>query len=200
MARSYAAPPESVSSAVAARGEMAGHPHGHRLSDGRPGRDGHAGTPGIIREIAFESGAVVAKGDLLVKLDTSTEEAQLRALEAQAELARLTLARERTLRSQNMVLAIRARDGRGDAETDPGHGRCHPGHHPEEDHPRAVCRAPGHPSRQPGPVSGHRQTDRLAPVADADICRFLAAAAGAGAAQDRHARARHDRYVSGAAV
>jgi membrane fusion protein (multidrug efflux system) len=38
-----------------------------------------------------------------VKLDTSTEEAQLRALEAQAELARLTLARERTLRSDNMV-------------------------------------------------------------------------------------------------
>jgi membrane fusion protein, multidrug efflux system len=59
--------------------------------------------PGIIREIAFESGAVVAKGDLLVRLDTSSEEAQLRALEAQEELARLNLARARTLRSQNMV-------------------------------------------------------------------------------------------------
>ncbi len=59
--------------------------------------------PGIVREIAFESGAVVAKGDLLVRLDTSSEEAQLRALEAQEELARLNLARERTLRSQNMV-------------------------------------------------------------------------------------------------
>jgi len=58
---------------------------------------------GIIREIAFESGAVVAKGDLLVRLDISSEEAQLRALEAQEELARLNLARERTLRSQNMV-------------------------------------------------------------------------------------------------
>ena len=38
--------------------------------------------PGIAREIAFESGAVVSKGDLLVRLDTSAEEAQLRALEA----------------------------------------------------------------------------------------------------------------------
>jgi len=59
--------------------------------------------PGIVREIAFESGAVVGKGQLLVRLDTSLEEAQLRALEAQEELARINLARERTLRSQNMV-------------------------------------------------------------------------------------------------
>ena len=43
------------------------------------------------------------KGDLLVRLDTSLEEAQLRALEAQEELAKLNLTRERTLRSQNMV-------------------------------------------------------------------------------------------------
>ena len=58
---------------------------------------------GTVREIAFESGTAAAKGDLLVRLDTSTEEAQLRALEAQEELARLNLARERTLRTQNMV-------------------------------------------------------------------------------------------------
>ena len=43
-----------------------------------------AELPGTVREIAFESGATVAKGDLLVRLDTSSEEAQLRALEAQA--------------------------------------------------------------------------------------------------------------------
>ena len=59
--------------------------------------------PGSVREIAFESGAVVGKGDLLLRLDTSSEEAQLRALEAQAELARITVARERTLRSQNLI-------------------------------------------------------------------------------------------------
>jgi len=58
---------------------------------------------GIVSEIAFEPGAVVAKGDLLIRLDISSEEAQLRALEAQEELARINVARERTLRSQNMV-------------------------------------------------------------------------------------------------
>jgi membrane fusion protein (multidrug efflux system) len=59
--------------------------------------------PGIAREIAFESGAVVTNGALLVRLDTSSEEAQLRALEAQEELARLNVARERNLRTQAMV-------------------------------------------------------------------------------------------------
>src|ERR1039457_4391575 len=48
---------------------------------------------GAVREIAFESGAVVAKGDLLVRLDTTSEEAQLRALEAQMEWDRLNLTR-----------------------------------------------------------------------------------------------------------
>ena len=59
--------------------------------------------PGVVREVAFESGAVVSKGDLLVRLDISSEEAQLRALEAQEELARLNVVRERSLRGENMI-------------------------------------------------------------------------------------------------
>jgi membrane fusion protein, multidrug efflux system len=59
--------------------------------------------PGTIQKIAFESGAVVAQDDLLVKLDTSTEEAQLRALEAQSELARTNLVRMQSLRRENTV-------------------------------------------------------------------------------------------------
>lgn len=58
---------------------------------------------GKVSEIHFESGAVVAAGDLLVKLDTSSEEAQLRAVEAQAELARLNAVRARQLRAENAV-------------------------------------------------------------------------------------------------
>src|SRR5215472_4701543 len=58
---------------------------------------------GIVREIAFESGAVVAKGDLLVRLDTSSEQAQLRAIKAQVELARINLDRTKTLRDENMT-------------------------------------------------------------------------------------------------
>lgn len=58
---------------------------------------------GTVREIDFESGAAAAQGALLVRLDTSAEEAQLRAVQAQVELARINLAREKTLREQNMV-------------------------------------------------------------------------------------------------
>jgi membrane fusion protein, multidrug efflux system len=60
-------------------------------------------VPGAVREVAFESGASVAKGALLVRLDTSTEEAQLRAMEAQTELAKVTLTRVRKLRAENTV-------------------------------------------------------------------------------------------------
>ena len=58
---------------------------------------------GTVREIAFESGAAAAKGQILVRLDTSSEEAQLRSAEAQTELARLNLERARDLRAQGVV-------------------------------------------------------------------------------------------------
>ena len=58
---------------------------------------------GKVSEIAFESGARVMKGDLLVRLDTSSEEAQLRAIEAQVELARLNAERDRQLRANNTL-------------------------------------------------------------------------------------------------
>jgi len=58
---------------------------------------------GTIREISFESGAKVNQGDLLIKLDTSSEDAQLRAAEAQVELARLNAERARTLRADKTV-------------------------------------------------------------------------------------------------
>lgn len=56
-----------------------------------------AEMPGKVVKIAFESGATVAAGDLLVQLDTSTEEAQLRAAEATAALARINVERARDL-------------------------------------------------------------------------------------------------------
>jgi membrane fusion protein (multidrug efflux system) len=58
---------------------------------------------GMVREIAFQSGAVVAKGDLLVRLDTATEEAQLRATQAQVDLDFVNLNRVRNLRAEKMV-------------------------------------------------------------------------------------------------
>ena len=59
--------------------------------------------PGTVREIAFESGATVAKGDLLVKLDTSTEEAQLKAVKAQLDLAVINLKRAEALWAQKTL-------------------------------------------------------------------------------------------------
>lgn len=53
---------------------------------------------GRVTRVAFESGAAVREGDVLVELDTSTETAQLAGLEAQARLAALSLARARELR------------------------------------------------------------------------------------------------------
>lgn len=59
--------------------------------------------PGMVREITFSDGALVQAGDLLVRLDTSSEEAQLRAIEAQVELARLQVERLRNLRQGDTV-------------------------------------------------------------------------------------------------
>jgi len=56
---------------------------------------------GKVVKITFESGSTVQAGDLLVQLDTSVEEAQLRAAEAASALANLNLARARTLRENN---------------------------------------------------------------------------------------------------
>jgi membrane fusion protein, multidrug efflux system len=56
-----------------------------------------------VSEIDFESGATVKKGDLLVRLDTSSEEAQLRAAEAQAELAKLNAERSEKLIADKTV-------------------------------------------------------------------------------------------------
>lgn len=58
---------------------------------------------GTVREIAFESGASVKASDLLVKLDTSSEEAQLDAANARVELAELNAKRTRQLCAEKTV-------------------------------------------------------------------------------------------------
>ena len=58
---------------------------------------------GKVAEIAFESGATVAPGDVLVRLDTSTEQAQLRAAEASVALAKISVERARELKAQSTI-------------------------------------------------------------------------------------------------
>lgn len=58
---------------------------------------------GKVVEIDFESGARVKKGDLLVRLDSASEQAQLRAIQAQVQLAKLNAERLRRLRADNTI-------------------------------------------------------------------------------------------------
>ncbi len=101
--KDFSPPPECIASAVAREEKWQGTLTAIGSITAVQGVTVTPELAGIVSEIAFESGAVVSKGDLLVRLDTSLEQAQLRALEAQEELAKLNLTRERTLRSQNMV-------------------------------------------------------------------------------------------------
>ena len=58
---------------------------------------------GIVREIAFESGSKVHAGDLLVRLDTTQEEAQLHQAEAQRDWAQVTLKRDKDLVEKHAI-------------------------------------------------------------------------------------------------
>src|SRR6266496_3583409 len=48
---------------------------------------------GVVSDIKFENGGVAKKGNVIMKLDASQEEALLRSAEAEAELARTDLER-----------------------------------------------------------------------------------------------------------
>ena len=100
---SYQPPPEAVTTIVArevrwattrgAIGSVAAV-HGVVVS---------ADLPGIVAGIDFESGSSVTAGDVLVRLDTSQERAQLAAAQARRELARLNLERSRQLLAKQVA-------------------------------------------------------------------------------------------------
>jgi membrane fusion protein, multidrug efflux system len=96
-------PPETVSSAVVREEKWQGTITAIGTITAVQGVTITPDIPGTVREIAFESGAAVSKGDLLLRLDTSSEQAQLQAIEAQADLARINLGRVRSLRQNNTV-------------------------------------------------------------------------------------------------
>ena len=58
---------------------------------------------GIVHQIAFESGNKVRAGDLLVRLDTTQEEAQLHQQEAQRDFAAVTLKRDKDLLEKHAI-------------------------------------------------------------------------------------------------
>jgi membrane fusion protein (multidrug efflux system) len=62
-----------------------------------------ADLPGVVEFISFESGERASKGDILVRLDTKQEEAQLAAAQAQLDLTRLDLERKQGLVAKQAV-------------------------------------------------------------------------------------------------
>jgi len=58
---------------------------------------------GTVAEIKFPNGSVAKQGDVLVKLDASSEEAQLRTAEADLELARADLQRSQDLAARKVI-------------------------------------------------------------------------------------------------
>lgn len=62
-----------------------------------------ADLPGTVAEINFESGQRARKGDVLITLDTRQERAQLAAMEAQRDLAKVNHARMEKLASEGVI-------------------------------------------------------------------------------------------------
>src|SRR5437870_6890288 len=62
-----------------------------------------ADLPGTVARIAFDSGRAVKAGEILVELDTRQERAQLAALEAQRDLARLNFTRMQQLANEGVI-------------------------------------------------------------------------------------------------
>jgi len=96
-------PPETVTSAVARRQTWESVLPAVGSLQAVQGVTVEAELAGKVVQIAFEPGTKVRAGDLLVKQDTSLEEAQLRAAEAAATLAKNNLERTKELFTKNTI-------------------------------------------------------------------------------------------------
>ncbi|MBZ4330245.1 efflux RND transporter periplasmic adaptor subunit [Corallococcus sp. AS-1-12] len=110
----FVPPPESVTSAQAQSFGWQGTRSAVGTVMALRGVTLSAELPGVVTDIRFENGASVKKGQVLVQLDTSSEQAQLAGAEADAELARLTRERAEKLHAQGAntqsdLDAVRAR-------------------------------------------------------------------------------------------
>ncbi len=65
-----------------------------------------AELPGKVVHIAFDAGSSVSKGDILLRQDTSSEEAQLPGAMAQVNLTRLNLERSEELLAKGMIARV----------------------------------------------------------------------------------------------
>jgi membrane fusion protein (multidrug efflux system) len=100
---SFQPPPEAVTTVTAQREEWPSTVASIGTVVAVQGVMVSADLPGIVEKIYFDSGRRVRTGDVLVKLDTSQEEAQLAAANSQRDLARLNLDRMKGLRENGVI-------------------------------------------------------------------------------------------------
>jgi membrane fusion protein, multidrug efflux system len=95
-------PPETVSAEVARADTWQPQIPGIGTLTAFEGIDITPQIGGVVKEINFESGQDVKKGSLLIKLDISTEEADMRSLTAQIVNAESDLARKEALAAKGL--------------------------------------------------------------------------------------------------
>jgi membrane fusion protein, multidrug efflux system len=102
-AAAYQPPPEAVTTIVAKSESWSTTLNAIGTAAAVQGVTVSADLPGIVSRIAFESGSSVHEGDLLVELDTKQEQAQLAAVEATRDLARLNFERMNSLVNEGAI-------------------------------------------------------------------------------------------------
>jgi membrane fusion protein (multidrug efflux system) len=96
-------PPEAVTTIVARQDEWPATLSAIGTMAAVQGVTVSADLPGIVDKLSFDSGRAVRRGDILAELDTRQERAQLAAIEAQRDLARLNYERMKGLLSDRVV-------------------------------------------------------------------------------------------------
>ncbi len=99
----FVPPPEAITTVVAGEDQWQGTLDAIGTVTAAQGVVVSADLPGIVAGIEFESGSRVQAGDVLVRLDTRQEEAQLAAAEAAEHLAHVNLERFTTLRARDLA-------------------------------------------------------------------------------------------------
>jgi membrane fusion protein (multidrug efflux system) len=103
MAASFQPPPEAVTTMKAPREEWPAALTAIGTVAAVRGVTVSADLPGVVESISFDSGVAVREGQVLVRLDSRQERAQLTAAESQLNLARLNLDRARGLAEAGIV-------------------------------------------------------------------------------------------------
>jgi membrane fusion protein (multidrug efflux system) len=98
-------PPETVSAEPARTDQWQPQISGIGTLTAYQGIDITPQVGGIVKEISFESGQDIAKGQLLVKLDTATEEADMRSIVAELTNTETDLIRREALAAKGVLAA-----------------------------------------------------------------------------------------------